>query len=210
MNVLAKTTKNSSAFTFIELTLVITILAVLTMFVAVKTGSYNYWKQQSTIRELSGLLNFLHNQAISDQSYYKMEFDIDRNAYRVGILKADSDISAIDTENEYSDVGNLTREINDFMNPTLGDAQTLIPPPSYPSLFEPTFLPDGMKFDRIKTEREDWDKNENNVAEIIFSPKGYSEFSDIYLKFETGQVIVLAMNPYTGIVDILNKGKNES
>ena len=181
----------------------------MTTMVAIRGGSYDHWKQEAAIKEFRDLLFFLHHQAIIDQSFYKIEIDLEKNAYRVGLLKPESQVNESINAISNAGVGTLTLELNDFMNPILGDEQTLIPPPSYPSLFEPVKLPDTLTFEAIKTNRAEWFREDGEIADILISPKGYSEFAVI--KFarrnqnddenSNGQIVSFLINPYTGYVD---------
>lgn len=194
-------------FTLIELVIVLALFGVITIVAGYRTGSIDFWRQESALREFVDTAQFLHQQAITDQAFYQLDISFTDNSYRVGILRPESDLSNISPEDEFSDIGNLTRELNDFINPELGDSQTLIPPPSFPSLFEPQRLPAGMLFEHILTNRAEWSRDVGENARILFSPRGFSEFAVLHLRSSNEKFITLLINPYTGAVEIFREFK---
>src|SRR5262245_8672149 len=126
-----------SGFTLIELVVVISIIGLLTAFLGFRTGAFSFWKEETAVRELSELGPFLFGQATKDQAFYQLEIDLKENAYRVGVLRPESFVNESVKESAGADIGPLTLEMNDFRNPSLGEEQTVIPPPSFPSLYDP-------------------------------------------------------------------------
>ena len=98
------------------------------------------------------------------------------------------------------DAGNLSLELAAFLSPSSGATQTMIPPPSFPSLAEPVTLPQGVEFDDIKTMRGKHLAGEGGLAAILFSPRGFSEFSVIHLLIG-GEPVTILVNPFTGLTE---------
>jgi hypothetical protein len=109
-----------------------------------------------------------------------------------------------------SDLGLLSLELATLLNPASakeddGSGQMLIPPPSFPSLFEQRSPPNGMQFISVRTSREQISINEtsgNKKAYIYFAPGGYSDFAAIEMQQAEGQKISFIVNPFTKQVDI--------
>ncbi len=202
----ASPSRSQKAFTFIELILVIVLIAALFSLVGFRTGTFTFWREEGFVRKFAETIQFLHTQAISDQSFYIMEFDLKKNSYRVGILRDDGfenpDLDQLDQS-----AGTLTLELSALLNPSIGDAQSLIPPPSFPSLANPEPFPHGMIIERIKTMRG-IEENQTGTAYITFSPRGFSEFAVIHVRLSTGAPVTFLVNPFTGLVDIYREFKD--
>lgn len=200
-----------SGFTLIELVVVIIIFAVVITLVGTRTGSFGFWNQEGFIRKLSETISFLHYQALADQATYQIEIDLDKQEYRVGVLRADEDISP-QFAALAQDAGNVTLELAAFLNPSLGSAQSFIPPPDFPSLAEPVKFPDGVVIDSVTTMRgnvlpsgKGADSDDlSGTAYLRFSPRGFSEFAVFHLK-NRDQDMTLLVNPFTGKVDIIRE-----
>lgn len=188
-------------FTLIELVIVVAIVGIALSLLVVRGGNTAYWQQEGFIRRLSELAVFLHYQAIVDQEFYRLEFDFDRNEYTVGVMKSDDGVSGELTDLA-ADAGNITLELAHKLSPSLGGNQTVIPPPSFPSLAEPVYLPEGINFESIRTMRGMHRANEGGKVFTLFSPRGFSEFAVIHLRVgEEGKVTIL-INPFTGLSEI--------
>lgn len=195
-------------FTLIELVLVIAVAGLLVGMVGMKLGTFAYFREEGYLRTLAERLQFLHHQAVSDQSYYQIEFDLERGEYRVGILRTESDVNESIVADAGDQVGTLTLELADYLNPGLGSAQTIIPPPSYPSLAEPEPLPAGCEFTDIRTMRGKRTRGEGGKVYVVFSPRGFSEFSVVHLKMSGGNDVTVVVNPFTGTPEILREYKD--
>jgi len=193
--------KLATAFTLIELVIVIAIIGITMGLFLARSSTSIYWKQEAMIRKLSEMIPFLHNQAIADQAYYRLEFDFAKNSYRIGVMKAEyenEDVQDIATEG----AGNLTLELAFFLNPSIGRTQTMIPPPSYPSLAEPVQLLPGTYIEDIRTMRGEKTKAQGGKAYIMFSPRGFSEFAVIHLRLGGDAPLTILVNPFTGLAEI--------
>lgn len=199
--------KSKAGFSLLELVLVIAIMAVAMALVGLRTGTFDYWKEQTFTRSLLETLTFLHEQAVIDQEYYRLEFDFETNSYRVGTMKSDSMVSNVTS----SGAGYLSDELAAFLSPSLGDDQTMIPPPSFPSLAEPHPLPGTMRLTEIKTASDVFTADSpGEKPAIIFSPRGFSDFAVIHIKFADGSDITVLVNPWTGIPKLYNEYKDFS
>lgn len=190
-------------FTLIELVVVIIILGVTSTLLTMNLGTFAYWKEEGFLRRLTETIVFLHRQAVVDQAFYRLEFNLKQSTYRVGAIRPEDDTqSTAGLAALAQEAGNLTLELADFLNPSPGSASTLIPPPSFPSLFEPEQLPNGVSLLDLKTARG---KENGETAEklyITFSPRGFSEFAVVHLRMSRGAQVTILVNPFTGLATI--------
>jgi prepilin-type N-terminal cleavage/methylation domain-containing protein len=195
------------AFTLIELVIVLLLIGLLLGLIGFRTGTFSFWKEEGFIRQLTETVTFLHHQAVTDQAFYRLEFDFDHNTYRIGVMKSDfeSDDSLKDLAVE---AGTLSIELAAMLNPSLGEDQTMIPPPSFPSLAEPVQLPSGTVYKDVRTMRGMKSASEGGTAYMLFSPRGFSEFSVIHLTLSNGAPVTILVNPFTGGTDIYREYKD--
>lgn len=196
--------RTQRAFTFIELIIVILIATLLFTLLGFKTGSFTFWREEGFIRRFSETIQFLHNEAISDQATYLMEVDPEKNQFRIGVLQDSGVYPGLASLSGH--VGTLSLELAAVLNPPYVDATTLIPPPSFPSLFEFQQLPGGMTIKQIRTMRGITEPNQK--AYISFSPRGFSEFAVIQMTQSGGSPVTFIVNPFTGVVDIFREYKD--
>ncbi len=189
------------AFTLIELVVVIAILGIVMTVVGLRLGVFSYWNEETFIRRLSETIVFLHHQAIADQSFYQLEFDFEKNTYRVGVLRADNDMNT-DLQDLGEDAGVITLELAAYLNPSVGKEFTLIPPPGFPSLAEPFKFPPDMFIERLRTVRGITERGKGVVDYIRFSPRGFSEFAVLHLGLASGAQRTILVNPFTGDTEI--------
>ena len=195
--------RRNEAFTLIELTLVILIIGALSSLIISRSDTFGYWRDEGFIRDLSETINFLHHQAVVDQAFYRIEFDLDKNSYVIGVMRPEEENAEL--QELGSEIGNLSFELAAFLNPGIGGAATFIPPPSMPSLAKPTSPPNGVIFTELRTMRG---KELNGKPYIMFSPRGYSEFAVVHLQIENGDPITILVNPFTGLTTILREYKD--
>jgi len=194
------------AFTLIELVLVITIMGLMIGIFSVRLSDINFWKEEAALRKLRDLVVYLNNAAVMDQSFYRLEFDLENRQYRVGVVKNDSSIIK---NQSGANIPLLRLELSAMLSPDLGDESTLIPPPSMPSLAEPTTLPGQMEFLDVMTPRgkvTTGDKRENPY--LIFSPRGTSEFGVIHVALGPGHPVTILVNPWTGMAEVYREYKD--
>jgi prepilin-type N-terminal cleavage/methylation domain-containing protein len=192
-------------FTMIELVLVVAIMGLMIGIFSVRLSDINFWKEEAALRKLSELVLFLNNQAVMDQSFYRMEFDLENRQYRVGVIQ---NASSIMQNQSGVNLPPLQLELSAMLSPDMGDESTVIPPPSYPSLAEPTIFPGAMQFLDVMTPRgkaETGDKRENPF--LIFSPRGSSEFGVIHLALGPGKPVTILVNPWTGMAEVYREYK---
>jgi prepilin-type N-terminal cleavage/methylation domain-containing protein len=191
------------AFTLIELVVVIAILGIVMTVVGLRLGVFSFWNEETFIRRLSETIVFLHHQAVADQSFYQLEFDFEKNTYRIGVLRSDADVNA-DLTDIGEDAGAITLELAAYLNPSVGKEFTLIPPPGFPSLAEPFKFPEGMFIERLRTVRGITEREKGAVDYIRFSPRGLSEFAVIHLGLRDTAQRTILVNPFTGNTEIFN------
>lgn len=188
-------------FTLIELVLVMFIIGLILTFVGVRQGTFTFWKEEAFVRKLSETIEFLHYQAVSDQAFYRLELDFGKNQYRVGVMKADTGADE-SLKEEAQTAGTLSLELASFLNPSLGEDQTMIPPPSFPSLAEPENFPPGVYLEDVRTMRGKQAKAEASVAYVMFSPRGFSEFAVLHFRLSNEAPVTILVNPFTGSTSI--------
>ncbi|MCB0317174.1 MAG: type II secretion system protein [Bdellovibrionales bacterium] len=192
----------SRGFTLIEMVIVMLIIAVASGFIVSRLGFFSFWKQEGSIKRLSEVIEFLHHQAVADQAHYKLEFNLDEDSYRVGVfqpelISEDDNLSIL-----ASDAGYLSLELAAFLNPANATEGTLIPPPSFPSLAQPISLKPEIVIEDIRTMRGKKLASEGGTAFIMFSPRGFSEFSVIHLNAGEVTKVTILVNPFTGLTEI--------
>jgi hypothetical protein len=146
---------------------------------------------------------FLNNQAVMDQAFYRVEFDLEHNSYRVGVMRVEDRVS---TNQTGVNVAPLKLELAALLSPSLDGDTTMIPPPSFPSLAEPTQLPSTMIFEDIVTPRGKVtpdDKRDNPF--LLFSPRGASEFGVIHLAMADSSHVTILVNPWTGVAEVFRE-----
>ncbi len=198
-------TDKARGFTLIELILVIAIIGITFSLVLTNLGSSAFWRQDAAIRKLNELIRFLHHQAISDHRYYRLEFNLEEQTYRAGAMESDimtrNDLTALVA----ADVDDITLELNAKLHPSLGETYMMIPPPDYPSLFDPVPFPEGAGVTWIRTMRGDHVALDGGTAYIQFSPQGFSEFAVVQLTMANGAPFTIVVNPFTGLTQTYNE-----
>ncbi len=192
-------------FTLIELILVVAVIGLLTTLVSLRSGAFDYWKEEAAIRKLSETLVFLHSQSVMDQAFYRMEFDLQKGLYRVGVMRSEADVAS---GQQGINLPYLSLELAALLSPSMDGESTMIPPPSFPSLAEPTALPPSLAFRDISTPRGNIkhdDKTDNPF--LIFSPRGFSEFAVIHLVTIDNRQVTILVNPWTGLAEVYREYK---
>jgi len=184
--------------------MVLVIIGIAFAFAFQNTSSAINLRQQAVIRKLSETIRFLHHQAVSDQAFYRLEIDFERNQYRVGVLRPES--SREDRFLELAqDAGALTLELSSFLNPSPGRTYTFIPPPSRPSLYEPVPLLEDMQFKQVRNMSGIYVRGQNETAGISFSPRGFSEFAVIQMTLLNDAPVTILVNPFSGLTKVYNE-----
>lgn len=196
-------------FTLIELVVVLSLIGMLTAFATWRLGSFAYWREESFIRRFSETIVFLHHQAVFDQIYYALEIDLQKEkhpVYRIGVLNPEYTTPASGAAPTSGTA--LSQELSLFLNPTLGDGQTLTPSTTFPSLANPVEFPDGMYIEDIRTMRGKHRASEGGKVYVMFSQRGFSEFAVFHLRTSQGAPITILVNPFTGTTDIIRDYKD--
>lgn len=176
--------------------------------VGIRSGSFDFWKEEGFVRRISETITFLHHQAIADQAFYRMDFDLRNNNYRVRVIRTEEHDDIERLTQISADAGTLSLELAAFLNPSIGQSQTLIPPPAVPSLAEPQPFPGGMTIEDVRTMRGRFAPPQDELAYIVFSPRGFSEFAVLHFKLNGGQPLTILVNPFTGLTDIYREYKD--
>ncbi|MFN4894265.1 MAG: type II secretion system protein [Pseudomonadota bacterium] len=193
-------------FTIIELLLVIVIVSLTLGLVSVRLGAVDFWREQSSIRKLQETIALLNTQAILDQQFYRMEFDLKGNSFRAGVMRPDD--AGLASSSMASSTGInldiLEEQLALLLSPESSSGATMIPPPNMPALAEPNKL--GGRYVLLdvvtsegKVSRDDEDAP--NPA-IRFSPRGVSDFGVIHISTGGDSAITIVANPWTGLAEI--------
>jgi hypothetical protein len=163
-------------------------------------GLLTRYREDQFISNLVQTLEFLHTESHSSQQYYQIEFDLIEKSWRVGVLQPDMALLNSNT-NEAIGVGSLTLELSEFLTPPLGNGQSFIPPPTFPSLAQPHIMPGTGKIVDIHTPRGEITPESGMKPYIIFSPGGFTEFAVIHILRSAEQHTTLVTNPFTGAIE---------
>ena len=199
--------RGNTGFTLLELIVVVLIIGVASTLMALRLGTFTFWEHEGFIRKLSETIAFLHHHAVVDQTFYRMEFNFEESSYSVGAIQT-NDESTSELIGLASELGILSVELAAFMSPSLGKTQTIVAPPSFPSLAEPVIAPRGVFFQDIRTMRGKQEPGDGVRPYIIFSPRGFSEFSVIHIRLTGEAVVTILVNPFTGNTEIIREYKD--
>ena len=193
-------------FTVAELVLVIIIIGLAVGLVSTRLGVVDTWRESAAFRKLADTIVFINNQAVMDQVYYRMEFDLENRRYRIGVVRPDD---SLDLNLSGVNLPPLQLELANLLSPNAGGDTTVIPPPSLPSLAEPIQLPGEMYFEDVVTPRgkvKVGDKRKNPF--LLFSPRNASEFGVIHVTMGNGMQKTILVNPWTGLAEVFNEYKD--
>lgn len=195
-----KLSKDQRGFTLLELVLVIVIIGLAAGLFVVRLGVLDFWKERTALRKLSETIVLLNNQAVMDQAFYRMEFDLEKNQYAVGVMRPEDTVTQTSMP---INLPPLQLELAALLSPNVADGSTMIPPPTMPSLAQPLQLPGRMVFMDIVTPRGKVTRNDNREnPSLMFSPRGFSEFGVIHISLGENSAITILVNPWTGLAEV--------
>jgi prepilin-type N-terminal cleavage/methylation domain-containing protein len=192
--------KRDAGFTLIELVLVIVIVGLATGLLTVRFGALDAWKEQTTLKKLSETIVLLNNQAVIDQAFYRLEFDLEENLFRVGVMR-EEDPSA-DVVNGVN-LAPLELEEARLLSPAMPRGATMIPPAWIPQLAQPTKLPGRLVLMDIVTRRGKSVRGEGRENPyLLFYPTGFSDFGVIHISKGADSSVTIFSNPWTGVAEV--------
>jgi prepilin-type N-terminal cleavage/methylation domain-containing protein len=193
-------------FTLIELILVLVIIGLAMGLAAVRLGTLDTWREQASLRKLTDTIVLLNNQAVLNQVFYRMEFDLEKNMYRVGAMRPEDTTAPVMSDDSPPI---LELELANIVSPAIPDGATMIPPPGMPSLAEPITLGGKMMFLDVVTTRGKTSRDEKRSNPfLMFSPRGFSEFGVIHLSMGDATPITIMVNPWTGLAEVYKEYKD--
>jgi prepilin-type N-terminal cleavage/methylation domain-containing protein len=80
-----------AGFTMIELSVVIFLLALISLMVVPNLVDFSSYYLNSSARRLKGTISYLHAQAASKKMYLRLNFDIDNGKYWVSAINEDGE-----------------------------------------------------------------------------------------------------------------------
>ncbi len=234
--------KKQTAFTLVELVIVLVIMASLFALVGNRTGTANRIREESFIRQLREVISFLYNQSIADQSEYVLNFNITKEgnfSYNVGTFNSGNNEQAeqYDLRNFYYQQISYPKEVKRDMQRNnkyapkgkykakgfygtrkereereqqeeMEEGRSFSPAPNFPSLAEEKTAPDFLKIKDIVVFDTKYTPQDIESTQIIFSPKGFVDFSVIHLYNDRGKEYTLQVNPFTGITERYDEYKD--
>jgi prepilin-type N-terminal cleavage/methylation domain-containing protein len=191
--------QSESGFTLIELILVIVIVGLATGLLTVRLGAFDFWKEQTTLIKLKETIVLLNNQAVIDQAFYRLEFDLEENLFRVGVMREeDPNVGVVSGVN----LAPLEQEESLLLSPSMPSGATMIPPPSIPSLAQPTKLPGRLRLEDVVTRRGKAVRGEGRGNPyLLFYPSGFSDFGVIHISTGEDSSVTILSNPWTGLAE---------
>jgi len=211
--------KKDSAFTLLEVAVVILILGVVYATLIPHFPSVEYWKEEDMLKKLSETISFLHRQAVNDGVYYTIQFDLNgtvldgcsgHSCYKVGEVEAHGSTSQEGEDStETSKTSSLTKELLAYLNPLMGNIENFKEPQNFPSLGTPTVFEEGTRIVEIKTMRGVFYPNAgDDLPYIVFSPRSFSEFAVIHIQLNNeNNKVTLLVNPFSGLTEIYRGDK---
>jgi prepilin-type N-terminal cleavage/methylation domain-containing protein len=198
--------QRGGGFTLIELVLVIVVVGLSMGLLSVRLGAVDFWREQSTLRKLTETIVLLNNQAILDQQFYRMEFDLKGNSFKVGVMRPDN-AGLAGTSNGRQAAFNLDTLEEDLallLSPESSSSATMIPPPSMPSLAEATKLGGRYVLLDVVTSEGKFSRDAEDIPNpaIRFSPRGVSDFGVIHISTGGETAITILANPWTGLAEV--------
>lgn len=191
--------ESEAGFTLIELILVIVIVGLATGLLTVRLGAFDFWKEQTTLNKLKETIVLLNNQAVIDQAFYRLEFDLEENLFRVGVMREeDPNVNVVAGVN----LAPLEQEESLLLSPSMPSGATMIPPPSIPSLAQPTKFPGRLRVDDVVTRRGKAVRGEGRGNPyLLFYPSGFSDFGVIHISRGENSAVTILSNPWTGLAE---------
>ncbi len=197
-----------SAFTLMELILVIVIIGLATGLLSVRLGALDVWREQAAIRKLAETIVLLNHRAVMDRKFYRMEFDFKNNSYRVGVMQLDPSSPASPGA---ATTGGTQLEIerDRWKSPSLRGSAYLMPPTDIPSLAEPVKLPGRLDLIEVRTPRGKVSEGDERDSPFLqFFPYGFSDFGLIHISTGPSTAITIFSNPWTGVAKIYDEYKD--
>jgi len=195
----APATAAQNGFTLLEIMIVVVLMALLALSVSSGFGMLTRYRESQFITDLAQTLEFLHAEALSSQQFYQIEFDLVKKSWHVGLLQPEEELP---NPAPGTGVGIITMELADFLNPPLGNAQSFMIPPDFPSLAKERIMPGTGGFVDIVTPRGKITPQTGEKPYVIFSPRGFTEFAVFHITLQNGTFITLVTNPFTGEIEI--------
>ena len=141
----------------------------------------------------------LNHQAVIDQAFYRLEFDLEENLFRVGAMRdEDPTVNVVAGVN----LAPLEQEESSLLSPSMPRGATMIPPPFLPALAQPTKFPGRLRLEDVVTRRGKAVRGEGRGNPyLLFYPSGFSDFAVIHISTGEDSSITILSNPWTGLAE---------
>lgn len=212
ISVITKQLKSSKecGFTFVELIIVLAIIAGVVVFGLNILGGSSTKNLKSTGMQLFKIINYVYNEASLTGSYYRIVFDLDKQRYFVEysstpfyVIREEDEVEQIRIKNEEKFSGNEDEDEEEEVESlaaAVGDFSE-----SDDDLLEIFELPENIKFADIQIFHQAERASSGRVY-LYFFPKGYTEFAVIHLSdMDEEDFLSLVVNPLTAAVDIFDE-----
>ena len=193
----ARLTRSRAGFTFVEVMVVLLLIAAMAGLSIISLGALDGSKVRAESIRMSGAIRFVYGRAAINGIRYQLVINLDEDSYRVECSEDNAFIAASDGSDEG---GSLYDEDDDEADPFGIGAPAPSMDDCSEELLESRTLRNGVHFARAVTTHPDEPVEDGEVT-IAFFPNGFVERSMIWLTDKNeGQYMTLTIDPMTGRV----------
>lgn len=192
----ARLTRKRAGFTFVEVMVVLLLIAAMAGLSVMALGALDGSKVRAETIRMSGAIRFVYGRSAINGIRYQLVINLDDDSYRVECSEDNAFIAADDSGGD----GSLYDEDDDEADPFGIGAPAPTMDDCSEELLEARTLRDGVHFARAVTTHHDEPVEEGEVT-IAFFPNGFVERSMIWLRDRNEQqYMTLTIDPMTGRV----------
>lgn len=193
----ARLTRSRAGFTFVEVMVVLLLIAMMAGLSVVALGALDGSKVRAETIRMSGAIRFVYGRAAINGIRYQLVINLDEDTYRVECSEDNTFVAPTDEGVESSGLYDEDDDEADPFGlgapaPTMNDCSE--------ELLESRTLRDGVHFARAVTTHHDEPVEDGEVT-IAFFPNGFVERSMVWLTDKNqSQYMTLSIDPMTGRV----------